>query len=653
MALLYQNNFDAETTGALPTGWANSAGTWSVQASNPVSGANSLKSTTLGDGDTVLYTGVASQAYERVQFKFKVVSLTSNPHHVIVRSDSTYQNCYTFLLDSPASGELRITPYKRTAGAYAALGAASASILTGLAVGDIVNAEAIANGSALEVRLWKEGSCRPVSASHSVTDTSYTTGYFGFFLSPGVAHGFDDVKYYDNAAATAVTIEGPTSGAPNVASTSFNIAANGAITGTVVVTPSDGGGGGTFTPTSVSISSTTPGACFTYTPASSGTKTISVTNNGSLTNPANISYVVSGSTIGITDGNWIWSPYNWDTVGATRRSNCTGAYFRLGFSGTSISITTDVSALSAVAASDYPIIAVVVDNGPITTTKLVSGQTAISRTGLAAGNHTIELWFEGSSSNVTDSWTTPVNAIVIGSASLDTGGTSVSGTSKGKNLIWYGDSISKGYFANGNTTQPDGNTAYAALPFMVSAALDAEFGVIAYDSQGFEAAGSANVPSFNNAYNLYSSGRSRSFTPAPDYAVLMHGTNGAPLAANVQTAITNLRAACGNATDIFVICPLGGFNRTPITSGFSAYVTATPNDRKVHFIDLGASWETGINVYTGGTATKQSIDKLHPRKEWNGFLSAAVAGQIKDKLAPRGIAPRIMSPVTFGSNSEF
>lgn len=96
-----------------------------------------------------------------------------------------------------------------------------------------------------------------------------------------------------SSSATSITLTGPTTCTVGVASSNFSIGANGAITGTVVVTPSDGGGGGTFTPTTVSISSGTPTGTFTYTPASAGTKTISVTNNGSLTNPSSISLVAS------------------------------------------------------------------------------------------------------------------------------------------------------------------------------------------------------------------------------------------------------------------------------------------------------------------------------------------------------------------------
>jgi hypothetical protein len=94
--------------------------------------------------------------------------------------------------------------------------------------------------------------------------------------------------------AANVTMSGPSSGAVGAASTNFSIGADGTITGTVVVTPSDGGGGGSFTPTSVSISVGAPTGTFTYTPATAGAKTISVTNDGGLGNPTNITYTATG-----------------------------------------------------------------------------------------------------------------------------------------------------------------------------------------------------------------------------------------------------------------------------------------------------------------------------------------------------------------------
>jgi len=104
--------------------------------------------------------------------------------------------------------------------------------------------------------------------------------------------------------ATDVTLSGPTSGEFGVASSNFTVGANGPITGTVGVFPSDGGAGGTFTPTDVEISNGTPTATFTYTPAALGTATISVTNDGGLADPADIDY--ESLPILQADGIWTW-----------------------------------------------------------------------------------------------------------------------------------------------------------------------------------------------------------------------------------------------------------------------------------------------------------------------------------------------------------
>jgi hypothetical protein len=100
-----------------------------------------------------------------------------------------------------------------------------------------------------------------------------------------------------SASATATVVSGPSSGTVGVASSNFTASANGTITGTVVITPADGGAGGTFSPTTVSISSGSPTATFTYTAASSGAKTISFTNNGALTNQGNLTYTAASGSI--------------------------------------------------------------------------------------------------------------------------------------------------------------------------------------------------------------------------------------------------------------------------------------------------------------------------------------------------------------------
>jgi hypothetical protein len=82
----------------------------------------------------------------------------------------------------------------------------------------------------------------------------------------------------------------PTSGTVSVASTPFTISANGPVGTSIVVTMSDAANGGTFTPTTVTLTTGSPSQTFTYTPGSTGGKTISVTNNQGLTNPASITY---------------------------------------------------------------------------------------------------------------------------------------------------------------------------------------------------------------------------------------------------------------------------------------------------------------------------------------------------------------------------
>lgn len=108
--------------------------------------------------------------------------------------------------------------------------------------------------------------------------------FFGSFSNPDLV-----------AAATAITVSGPITGTTGVASTNFTVGANGTITSTITVTPSDAGAGGTFTPATVNISSGTPTATFTYTPASDGAKTLTVTNNGGLTNPGSATYTATSS----------------------------------------------------------------------------------------------------------------------------------------------------------------------------------------------------------------------------------------------------------------------------------------------------------------------------------------------------------------------
>ncbi len=88
-----------------------------------------------------------------------------------------------------------------------------------------------------------------------------------------------------------VQMSGPRIGDVTVASTFLLNAIGGVLSGPVVFTPSASNADGTFSPTTVTLTPAAPSGSFTYTPTVAGVRTISVTNNGGLTNSAPLSFV--------------------------------------------------------------------------------------------------------------------------------------------------------------------------------------------------------------------------------------------------------------------------------------------------------------------------------------------------------------------------
>lgn len=167
-------------------------------------------------------------------------------------------------------------------------------------------AQALVSGTTyvlkLEIRnatkkLFVDGVERVSSTDNSITAAG-KAGVWVYFGGSGTSALSDITATDATSAATATTLSGPSSGTTGVASTNFTVGANGTITGTVTVTPSDAADGGTFTPTSVAISSGTPTGTFTYTPASTGVKTISISDDGGLTDATPLSYTSNAAASG-------------------------------------------------------------------------------------------------------------------------------------------------------------------------------------------------------------------------------------------------------------------------------------------------------------------------------------------------------------------
>lgn len=96
-------------------------------------------------------------------------------------------------------------------------------------------------------------------------------------------------------AATAINVTCATTGSTGTPQT-LTFQPSGDVVSSLTITPSDGGGGGTFSPTTVSLTagSAASGSC-TYTPATTGTKTITFTDTSSLTHIYNGAVVATTS----------------------------------------------------------------------------------------------------------------------------------------------------------------------------------------------------------------------------------------------------------------------------------------------------------------------------------------------------------------------
>lgn len=112
----------------------------------------------------------------------------------------------------------------------------------------------------------------------------------------GTDSNYAAVVLISDPVPPALSLVGPVLGRESVQSSDFYASLSGDLSGTVVVTPSDGGAGGTFSPSTVSLSTGSPTGTFRYTPpAGAATRTISTTNDGGLSNPASISFVVQSA----------------------------------------------------------------------------------------------------------------------------------------------------------------------------------------------------------------------------------------------------------------------------------------------------------------------------------------------------------------------
>lgn len=222
---------------------------------------------------------------------------------VVLNANAGLTTGYLFVVDLTSAGGNAIV-YKNTGSGWNQVGATSASLGLTRADGTVFHIRAERVGTTLGMYVWPSGSSQPGSYTHSVTDggTVLSAGYAGLRIGTPNASGYgqtlcDDFyvgipsdTFTPTSGPTSYTLTGPSAGRPGVASTNFTATLNSAATSTVTITPSDGGAGGTFTPSTVSITTGNTVGTFVYTASSAGAKTISTSDDAGLTDPGSVTF---------------------------------------------------------------------------------------------------------------------------------------------------------------------------------------------------------------------------------------------------------------------------------------------------------------------------------------------------------------------------
>jgi len=467
-----------------------------------------------------------------------------------------------------------------------------------------------------------------------------------------------------SGAATTITIQAasasnftltPTSATtfPNVATGNYTVTLNGALPSTSeTIALSDGGAGGTFSPTSLTFTTanaSTP-QTFSYIPTSGTagtTKTLMATGSGYFSASHTASCIVSNSiTILVTNSSLFWSPGNWDhltsgTFGVsvdTMQATAAGAYLKFQVTGTiNLAVGIDNLMTSGFPSGDMPIMRYSINGASWVDVQLGPSQTSlVLSTSLSPGSvYSVEIYFKASSSSngYADVWgsggISPTNVVRINGLTLDSGGSVSAATLRSKRSFHFGDSMLAGEHCN-----PDGSddSTQSWVP-LIAQALNCEYGQIGYGGQGWEVTGGSNAAPFNTAYDFYSAGRSRGGFSGLDYIFIHHGANdergsvsGTSIQSDCHTMLTNLRTLCGSGTVMFIVVPPQGSYASNLAAAVTTYKTGS-GDAKVFCLDVTSQFPSTAFTLTFGGLTEWTYDGVHPLIFGHARLAAAYSAK--------------------------
>ena len=494
------------------------------------------------------------------------------------------------------------------------------------------------NGLVDEVANWTTarytGTFTPSSSAYTGTETGLVSLYH-LDSTPNDSAGSAPVT------ATAYTLTGPSSGTVSVASGNFTVAASGTLSSAVVVTPSDGGNGGTFSPTTVTLAAGTNSAgTFTYTPASTGAKSISTTNNGSLTNPSAVTYTsnaaaAASNIVAPNDGLTLYSPGNWNVTSTAATTINPGAYFSRFTSSPSVTLNFDVSNNTApVSQIEYridgrdpwimaPVASTVVCTMPSDTT--------------ADAYHLVEVRVKSTSETI-NRWNAPSNtAVKFTGFTFASGATSVlPAAAPGGKILVFGDSITEGVRTINSTASndTDRNSAAMGWAYKLRDLLGVEVGVIGFGATGLNSGGSGSVPSFPSSWSMMYAGQAR--TPDTSMALIVwnEGTNdGSNNTVSAVTTVLNGMLAAYPTTPIAILRP---FNGTAQAANLQAGIAACSAPSRVTYVDTAGFLTNAYGV--------DGIN-LHPTGPNNlALIAPKIAAALKPLLYPSTTAGGTSTP---------
>jgi lysophospholipase L1-like esterase len=351
-----------------------------------------------------------------------------------------------------------------------------------------------------------------------------------------------------------------------------------------------------------------------------------------------VSLCASQTIVPVTDPNWYWTEYNWAKNSTGAHTANPGAYFKVGFTGTSVALNVDETQSPN---SAFMNIWWSVDDGKFTQITLPTQTVATLplAKGLASGNHLLEVYVYNSQQG-DDRWNGPACLFQVTGLVLDSGAQTLKPTLRSKRLLAYGDSITEGVqalCAGGGDLGT--NAALNTWAFSLAATLDAELSVVGFGRLGWTISGNGGVPPVftpgndaQSSWNKIDSKNARSFSPNPDYIVIAHGANDglngksdADVSASVTGWLVATRAAAPSSRIILAI-PFGQFCVNAITTGLNNYKSQHPNDNNVFLINLGAAGARGLTAFNGGT--QEACDGIHPLTVRDGQLGAMYAAAI-------------------------